>query len=431
MNKMEFLKLSFEHKAYANKEWLIAVLTIGFDDPENKAILSKVPYAPWIEDNKFQFFDHENKLQTLNDDVTDVIFNLYDPISLPGDFHPVLKGEATETIFGLFLFNTVMIYEAVGDLIPYINQEFTKPLLMKHIEEIMCDELPDTPIPEGKAGIKKCLEITRNNNYLEGILSNIVKCGSHDALTVSPLIIKRKNELLKLHKDNLSDPVVFNQIVEELVDLDIEIQKKGDSNTFYISKDYISNCRKRMFIMFGIEFNSESGTWVPIVDPLTKGWDPKLMVDYINTAIEGAYNRGKATGEGGARVKDILRIIASAHRSEDDCGSWLGDNITLFKSNIKNWFGTHIVEDKKLVMLDESNASKYVGKKVVMRAPQFCLTQDGNYCKNCLGKGLGTSQTRVASDVTKIPTGMMLQRMKSSHISGTSNSEVDLEQAFR
>lgn len=430
MNKIDFLKASFANRAYNNKEYMVSLITIGFDDPENKAILSPLPYCVWIEENKYHFND-ENKVEhILEGSVTEPVFMMDTLLSLPHEFHPVLD-EDTETTFGIFLFNVVLFYETVGKLIPYLNKELTKDNIKPWISELMCDELPGVPIPEGKAGIKKVLQISRNANYLEGILVHIVKCGSQDSLTISPAILKRKAELIKEHKDHLTDPIVFNNIVEELVNMDMEIQKKGASNTFYISKDYISNCRKRMFMVFGIEFNSETGQWVPLLDPLTEGWDPNLLTDYINTTIEGSYNRGKATGEGGARVKDILRVMGSSHVSEEDCGSIVTEQIDIREYNRSQWVGAFILLANKPTLLTDELSKKLLGKTVDVRVPQFCLATDGNYCKICLGSGLGKYSTRLASDTVKVPTTFMLTRMKASHISGSSNAKMNLEYVFR
>jgi len=432
VNKFDFLREAFAHRAYKRKEWLLSVCTIGFDDPESRAILSPWPYAVWIEGDAFKFHDHTGAVQTLEGDVNEPVFHMADSIDLDAGFHPALQGQAYKSTFGIFLFNVVMFWEAVGSVIPYQNRELTPGLIRDWISDIMVDDPPEGEnVPEGKAPVSAVLKISKNANFLEGILYAIVKCGSKDSLTVSKEVIDLKNKLLKEHKDQLADPLVFNDIVEQCVNLDYEIQMKGESATFYIDKSYVSNCRKRMFIMFGIEFNSETNTWVPLVDPLTKGWDPRHMVDYINTAIEGAYNRGKATGEGGARVKDILRIMGSKRVSDENCGSKQGEDVMLYAVNKKLWVGCFIIVNSKDVQLTNDNWKQYENKIVTMRTMQFCLTKEGDYCKVCAGKGLGATATRLPSAISKTATVFMLLRMKASHISGTSNSAVAWKQAFR
>lgn len=431
MNKFDFLRESFAHRAYKRKEYLLSVVAIGFEDPESKEIISPHPYAVWIENNKFLFHDKDGVVQTLEGNVNEPVFTMQTHFDLPADFHPCLDGKAIRTTFGILLFNIILFWETVGKVVPYQNKELTPGLVRSTIKEIAVDDPPEgEEVPAGKAPMTNVLKISRNANYLEGILYAIVKCGSKDALTVPKEVVALKNKLLKENKDRLSDPLVFNDIVEQCVNLDYEIQMKGESATFYIDKSYVSNCRKRMFIMFGIEFNSETGTWVPLTDPLTAGWDPNYLSDYINTAIEGAYNRGKATGEGGARVKDILRIIASAHIEGDDCGTTTCEPIMLRKYNKGLWLGGNILDGNKVVTLTSENFDKYVDKIVRMRVPQFCQIKDGNYCRTCLGNGLGAYTSRIASDVTRVPTNFMLTRMKASHISGTSNATINWDNAF-
>lgn len=432
MNKFDFLRESFTHRAYKRKEYLLSVVAIGFEDPESKEIISPHPYAVWIEEGKFRFHDIDGNVQTLTGNVNEPVFTMQDHFDLPGDFHPCLQGEAIKTTFGILLFNIILFWETVGKVIPYQNKELTPGLVRANIAAIAYDDPKEgEQVPEGKAPMSRVLEISRNSNYLEGILYAIVKCGSKDSLTVSKEVIALKNKLLKENKDRLSDPLVFNDIVEQCVNLDYEIQMKGESATFYIDKTYVSNCRKRMFIMFGIEFNSELNIWVPLTDPLTSGWDPNYLADYINTAVEGAYNRGKATGEGGARVKDILRIIASAHIEGDDCGVTIGEPIMLRKYNKALWIGGSIIDKGKVVMLTPENYDNYIDKVVTMRVPQNCQVKEGNFCRTCLGQGLGAYTNRIASDVTRVPTTFMLTRMKASHISGSSNSVVNWDAAFK
>lgn len=432
MNQLEYLKLAFQHRAYKKKAFLLSLITIGFDEPANKTILAQLPYALYVEDNHFHFNDHKGVNHTLEGDVKQPYLKMNTHLNLPNDFHPILRNNEITTTFGIFLFNIILLWEPLNQLLPYENKEFTKGMLKAHITNLAVDDPEEgMTVPEGKVPMRDILKISRNMNYLEGLLSAIVKCGSQTALTVSKEVVALKNKLLKENKDKLSDPVVFNNIVKQCVDLDYEIQMKGESATFYISKDYVTNCRKRMFVMFGIEYNSETNSWVPIVDPLISGWNPALLTDYINTAIEGSYNRGKATGEGGAKVKDTLRIMSSKRVTDVDCGSLAGEPLIIREYNKHYWQGTNIIEGNKVIMLNSENVNQYVNKTVIMRAPQFCLTVEGNYCRTCLGKGLGSSTTRLASDVTQVSTIFMLLRMKQSHISGSSNSKIVWEDAFK
>lgn len=432
MNKHDFLREAFKHRAYTKKEFLLSVLTINVNDPESNAILQKFPYAVWVESDRFYFNDHAGERTELEGDVKDPVFDMETHFDLEADFHPILRGTAMTTTFGIFLFNICLFYDALDGLLPYYNHELTKKFCSGIIRDIMHDDVPEGgAVPEGMAPVKKVLQISRNANYLEGILFYIVKCGSMDSLTVSKEVIALRDRLFKEHKDELTDPVVFNSIVERCVNLDYEIQMKGESATFYIGEDYITNNRKRMFVVFGIEFNQETGTWVPITKSLHEGWDINQLGDYINTAIEGAYNRGKATGEGGAGVKNTLRIMGSSHRSEDDCKTANCEDITIYQSTYKHWAGSWANINGVLLELNNNNLKKFIGKTIKIRMPQFCETKDGNYCLTCLGRSLGSYGSRLGSEASGVNTVFMLTRMKASHISGTSNGKVNLAMAFK
>lgn len=441
MNKVDFLSYWFNNDGYIEKAAIQSVVTIQLEDPSSSEMfkaeadtqLKEFGKATgvWVKDGKF--FSYVNGEEThIQGDVSEPLFYMTEKVTVPAGFHPMVT-EAMTTTFGLLLFNIVIFYESVGLLQPYVNKEFTKGLIENFYIERMVDDPPEgEDIPQGKASCTQCLELLDNIYYLQGLGQYFIKPGGLDALTVDPSIIKRKYELFEKHKDELNDPVVFNAIVDELVEMDRKIQLSGPSKNFYINDKFISNARKRMFIAFGIEPNQAEGGWVSITSSLDEGTDTKLLNHYINTSIEGSYGRGKATGEGGARVKETIRLFSRIRVNEniDDCGSTVTEPIELRKEVINSWIGGNFLEGKKVVQLTKENKDSYLNKTVNMRVPQYCraeLDEKETYCKVCLGKKLGSVVEQLSSELTLIPTGFMLQRMKGMHIAGTSNVTLDLD----
>lgn len=435
MNKLEFLKVSFANKAYAEKAFCQSIISIQFNNDEpSRNIFTEVPYGVYVKDDTFTFINPETgKEDTVKGPTDHPMFYMDDTLELPGDFHPMLKGKAVTTTFGIFWFNVILIWEVFGAAVDYNNGEFTDKFIKGLIGKRMHDNpAPGEEVPEGYSSVDTCIKFTDHSNFLGGLGMYFIKAATVDSLTVSPSILKRKKELFAEHKDELNDPVVFGRIVDELVKMDMEIQMRSENRTFYITKKFIDNARKRMFIAFGTEYNAETGTYVGLGQSLDEGWDVTRMVDYINTSIEGSYSRGKATGEGGAGVKELIRLVGRSKVAEDDCGSPVGEHVLITAENHKYWRGTYYMgTDKKPKLIDDKNSEGFIGKRIVLRSPPYCLTKEGDFCKVCLGTSLGMYQERLSSDVIQVATAYMLQRMKSFHTAGGSTAKLNLKRALK
>lgn len=433
MTKLDYLKLFLNNRAYNEKAAIQSIITIQFEDEDSSGQFKKYPYAVFVENNRFNVVV-EGSTHTVNGEVNEPLFYMDEILELPGDFHPVLQGKAVTTTFGLLLFNVILFWECFGKTQPYLNQEFTKPVILKILETLMVDNPPPgEAVPEGKASVDQCLKFSHNCQFLEGLGSHFIKPGGVDALTVSPEVIKLRDRLFKEHKDELNDPVVATSIIDQCVALDMKIVMSGPSRKFFIAKKFIDNSRKRMFISFGIEPNASGDGWVLLPNSLAEGWDPNFLADYINTAVEGSYSRSMSTGEGGARVKETLRLIGRTAVSEDivDCGTPVTETVTILPTNKGYWVGSWIQDGKVLIQLTAENLDRYVNKPVQARVPQFCTLKDGYYCKTCCGEGLGALGHRLSSEVVLIPTRFMLARMKAHHTAGSKTNLLDLEVALK
>lgn len=433
MNKLQYLKHCFDNEGYDSKGTLQSIIAIQFDHPDSSGLFKKEPFSVFVENNQFNTLVGD-AIEPVEGEINEPLFYMDEILELPGDFHPLLKGNPVRTTFGLFLFNVILIWEPFKGTVDYINKEFTKPLFEELFREIMTDNPKEgEAIPEGKASVDQCLEFSHNCSFLEGLGTHFIKPGGIDAFTVDPRVIKLRDELFKKHKDQLNDPVVFTNIVAEVVQLDYDIVMKGPSRKFFIAKKFIDNSRKRMFIAFGIEPNDTGTGWKALTRSLDEGWDPENLVDYINTAVVGSYSRSMATGEGGSQVKETLRLIGRAVVSLNtpDCGTPVTETVYIQNSNKKYWIGTWAVVNSKLTMIVKDNLDSMVGKPIQVRVPNHCVLVDGEYCKTCCGEGLGAHGERLSSEVVLIPTSMMLQRMKAAHVAGSKTSILDLEIALK
>lgn len=431
MTKLEFLKHCFDNKGYGLKAALQSMITIQFEDEDSSGAFKKIPYAVFVEGGKYHTLVGD-EVVVVEGDAKVPLFHMDFLMDLPADFHPCLKNTAVKTTFGLFLFNVILFWEPFQGKVDYVNKEFTKGLIEGLLSRLMVDNpKPGEEVPEGKASVDDCLKFSENCNFLEGLGSHFIKPGGVDILVVDPSITKFLNEQFELHKHELNNPVVFTEIVDKAVKMDEEIQRKGPSKNFFINKKFIHTARKRMFLAFGIEPNATGDGWVALPQSLNTGIDPKHIVDYINTSVAGSYSRSMATGDGGAQVKETLRLVGRSSVAMEDCGSPVGELIRIDEKNKKGWIGGYQIVDGKAVLLTEESLNKLVGKKISIRVTEYCTTPDGNYCRVCCGESLGMLATRISAEVVLIPTTSMLTRMKAAHTAGGTVVRLDLKTAIR
>lgn len=103
----------------------------------------------------------------------------------------------------------------------------------------------------------------------------------------------------------------------------------------------------------------------------------------------------------------------------------------LTNKDAKNWVGGYHIVDKKAVLITEADLKSLTNKLLFVRVPQFCVTIDGDWCKTCLGEGLGMYGSRLSAEVVRVPTEAMLTRMKAHHQAGANNVTLDLESAIK
>lgn len=429
MSKYEFLKHWFNVKGYRFASAIQSLITIQLDDPDSSGMFKKVPNSVYIEDNQYKAVVNDQVVE-LGGDVKLPYVTMHEKFTFLKDFHPVLQNKQYLSTFGIMLINVGTMYEAFGTKVEYINGKWTPNVILPILSRLMVDNGDD--IPEDKASVEDCLRFSTFTDFFRGLSIHFVKPGGVETLSANPKVEKRKEELLAKHKDQINDPLVFTKILEELVELDMKEMMEGDSKDFFISKSMITNNRKRMFGMFGVEPDTDNpGKFKAVTNSLDEGLDPEFLMEVYNEALVGIYSRGKLTAKGGAQVKDLTSLFGRIKIVEEDCGSKQGEILRLHKGNIKGWMGSWFMEGGKLVNITKDNANSLLGKPLNMRVPQYCKSKDGDKCKRCVGDSLGALAHRLGSEVVNIAQKFQLISMKQAHVSGADLVKLDLDIAIK
>lgn len=436
MHKLDYLFLAFKNRAYIRKSFLMSIFSLVHDTPKNNNRLKTIPYAA-IRDNEAKeiyFIDEVGVKVVITgyDDFTKPLFNKNEKLTVDLDVHEFVK-EKKETTIGIFLVNIVVLYESFGTRTSYVNGSITGNVIKGVIDGLMVDNPAEGEVvPEGKASVDDCLKASKQLDYLEGMNQVFVKASSIDVLTVHPEVTALRDKLLKELEDEgkLDDPTAVAIAIDQVIALDAKIQYSGPSKDFFINSKFIDNARKKMFIIFDMVPDFNTGKYQLLRKSLDEGWDPKHYPEYINTAVSASFDRGNATGEGGAEVKVAILLTNRIVIGGKVCDSQRTEPVKLNKHNFKGWIGGFFMADNGPIELSKAH-EHLIGTVVQMRTPQYCAWPDDNLCLTCCGTKLGAIENRVSAETVYVFTQFMLTRMKAMHVSQLKTLTMTLDQILR
>lgn len=436
MDKAEYFIQAIKHNAWHRKDWLVEILGIVRSD-KIEADPNR-PYALFTKsDDTRVTFDPE----TLEEiPVTGGVPGepLIDPKEMitidanSGIENLILKdGETSvETTYGTIIVNLLLLVYPFGNRIPFQHY----PYNFKKAEKLIADKFedsPDNPEDRDPSAIyfDDYLKYSEASDMLRGIGYLVNPSGSERTFTVSPEVIKLRNELYDKHKHELHNPAIISLIAQQLEKADKASMKGDVSEGFFLGGKIWSVARMKTFIMLGIEptLSTEVPT-KPVLKSLAEGWDINAFPDMVNGQRYGSYARGKLTEFGGVIVKLMSQAFRDTSITEDDCGSKEGIPIKVHKNYIKLLEGQYIVGNKEPSTAEELLSKE--GEVVLFRSPSRCLTAAPGYCAICVGtkysknrRGLSIAATTQGS----IFMGISMARM---HGKAMKTVELDLNTAF-
>lgn len=420
MKKNDYFRDAIESKLYTKKEWVISLLAVTEDIPEDRYELQIVRQGGLAFINTLP----DNKLVKLDDVAkNEPIFKLNDPITVTRDIVPNLPTDKIDTTIGRVIFNMIVVYNSVGKKIPFINEKVKVSKLDSIIGKSMNNESDPNRIT-----VEEYQKFVNSLYYMSNFSSVSVVGITEKLITPPPDIDRIKKELQKKYTD-LGDPVQLANYEKELIDIDA-IYLKGDPGAENFQNDSKSRniIRKKLFLSLGSEKGLVNDrVRNPVLTSLYEGWNVKDLPEVINSLRAGAYSRGANTQLGGEMVKWLFRASTGLEIAEDDCHSKLGKPLLVTESNYKNIVGHYmLVNDKPVLINDDSMASKLNGKIISIRSPLFCHTPDNNFCKVCLGVATSRNKDGLSIAISEIGSMFLLLKMKAMHGKSLSTAKLDL-----
>lgn len=435
MDKRDYFLNAIKHKAYYRKDWLIEILGITKsdivqNDPER-------PYALFTKPDGTRVTFIPNSDPTVEEAVTggipgEPLINPKDKIVIDKDsgIDNFTSDQPVETTYGTILLNLILLVYPFKDRIPFQNAPYNFKKAEREIAKRFKDlESSDTERDPEAIYYDDYLKYSEAADMIRGIGYLVNPSGSEKTFTVSPEVIKLRNELYEKHKHELNNPAIISMIAQQLEKADKASMKGDISEGFYLGGKIWSVARMKTFIMLGIEatLSNELPT-KPVLSSLAEGWKIEAIPDMINGQRYGSYARGKLTEFGGVIVKLMSQAFRDTSITEDDCGSENGIPIRVHKNYIKLLEGQYLVGQNDPITAEQLMEKE--GEMLLFRSPSRCLTPAPGYCAKCIGSKYSQNRRGLAVAATTQGSIFMGISMARMHGKAMKTVELNLNTAF-
>lgn len=391
------------------------------------------------EKEYFLSLTHDDISKTLLQDLFASRYDTEKQKVIPAKFHTydeftLAKGESfnksdTLTNCGLHIVN-IFLYAPFKDITGYVDFE----LSAKNAKKI--DALIDNALLENKITAEQYIQYLNDSAWLKFIINTEV-CTSLTLKSMQelPEVEKAKREMVKKYKNELEagDVPTASKMEKELLNIARDAMKDDPSMELMDSgaRGSFDASYKRAQVMNGPVYNSSKGRYEIMTNSLAKGIDKNDIPALANTVVDSAYSKAISTGECGYLTKKLSAAFQSEvlDKPGSDCGTKGYNEIVLTNDNKDLYMYSYMIEGSKLVRLDTSNVSKYIGKKIKFRSKQYCIGKKS--CNKCVGDLfylLGVDN--IGLTVPKVSGTLLNARMKVFHDPNVKLYEINIDEDF-
>lgn len=340
--------------------------------------------------------------------------------------------QKVETTVGRFIFNKVIIEPDFKDVIGYVN------------EAVNGGKLSDIEAKLSKALLDDQIEPEAMASYLNrvqwlGMQLHTAICGSFTMNTLKPVpaVIKERDRLLREHEEVIKngDAISAAKIEKQL--LDMASNKLGDDPGLDLYKSgargSFGNNFKNISVMKGPVYNPVTGRSDIVTTNFMEGIKKDELAIMANGIVTGAYPKAIGTATSGYFTKQITAALQAVvlDAPGTDCGAKNYQAAIINRTNKNEFMFRYVVEGSKLVQLNDGNINSYIGKRVLLRSPAYCVNKNRKICSKCAGdlyyklgiKNAGMTGSRASSTLLNLS-------MKKFHDASTKVHEVDVNTMF-
>lgn len=415
---------------YKEKAWVYSVLgvtitlpTAVFKDYDVIRRNGKATY--WLNGEEHDFEGTRAPL--------DPLLSPKDPVHLElGDIPNLTK--PVDTIIGNLLVNWYCIVFPFGRKIPFLEGEITISRVEKLIAPRLTSDILDDALEviveqqdPNKIYVHEYVRYISAALALAGFAEVSVPAATPYTAMTSPLVAKRRKELLAEFKDQLNDLSVIAKIEAELVKLDKEWIDQDPDKGFLIKAKSFKVARKKQFVMAGAEQSFRGDGTITLVDkPLSDGMDIRALPDSINTLRDGVYNRASNTALGGEAVKFFQRVLQNVKISMEDCGVDYGIPTLVTKDNLKIYYGMFFKTGKDWVELTDETFDSIAGKHFHRRTPGACQAPDTDFCAKCMGTRVSSAPLAMSAFGASLGDALLYVFMQAMHGTALETRKFDI-----
>lgn len=353
-------------------------------------------------------------------------FNTYDEFTLkPGEY---FNKTQVNTNVGLFIYNKYIIEGRFEDVLGYWNTPIDK------------GQLGAIEAKLSKALLNKHITVEQMVQYLDrtqwlSMKFHAVISGSFTMNTLKPnaKAMAIRDKYVKDHKKELDqgDVTTAIKMEREVMEVAKNELKNDPGMDLYDSgaRGSFGNNYKNISLMKGPVYNPILGRAEIVTTNFMEGIAKKDIATYANGVVAGAYPKAVGTQESGYLAKQLIAALQTVvlDEKDSDCGTKGYITVHITKQLRDDFNYRYIIEGNKLVLLDDTNIDKYVGRTVKMRSPMYCIGK--KLCRKCAGvihekldiENIGLTSTKVASTLLNLS-------MKKFHDTSAKMNEVDLNQ---
>lgn len=315
-------------------------------------------------------------------------YNPTDTLTITHKEYPLVEG-TVQTTLGRLIYNKLIV-EGVGlfDVLGYVNY------VLDDSGNGKVERAVTTALKDDKMTVDQMYKYVDTRDWLGLQLHGVITTSFTPSIVkVPPSVKKLKKELLVKYKDGLAhnDPQVSEKMEKELIAATKEAFKDDIGMDLYVSgaRGSIGNNYKNMYLMRGAIKNTVNDSFDVITNSLLDGLEKKSIAPHSNSILAGAYPKAVGTQVSGYLSKELISAMQAETLGDpgSDCGSVGYLNMVIPEKGYDDFMYRYIVEGGKLVCLTTDVITKYIGKKVKLRSPMYCIGvgKEKCLCNICAG----------------------------------------------
>ena len=211
-----------------------------------------------------------------------------------------------------------------------------------------------------------------------------------EALSLPDKFKKKKEELLKEYQKKVKDigkDKAIAWIDKEFDKLTDEVIDYWESEGINIVDMIRSKARggpsdiRKMLVAVGLSINTAGEINDVIMTAQIDGLEQTQFFNYSSQAIQALYSKSSETAVPGYLARKISTVAEQVNLSKDkDCGTTNYLEVEVLDKEVLEALDGRMLHNKKLI--DSEKDTNLIGKKIKIRSPLYCKTQDG-ICENC------------------------------------------------